>query len=273
MADPIDALPPPLDPSKPADAALLSLLAHIAFADGTVDDDELAFLARVLPGRQPEALRTWARQAGGRPLNFDGIALALPTGEERWRALRFTVRMAWKDGSLAPEERDLLEDLCAALEMPEGALERVLAEVSGRGGATIDPDRILQAFQAMRWDAVDWAKGPVSGPLHKLAPLGAVGVVRVGLDGIEVLGLYREGIVASFREGDAFLAWRDIVTFTRFATLGSSVELHTEDGRRYTLLDFRLSGIGALLDRLFSGAPKKAGAAPVIHVVKSGDDD
>lgn len=272
MAD--DPTPQALDANKPEDAALLALLASIAFADGEVDDDEVAFLKRVLPGRTDAALRQWAKAAGARPLKLEAIARALPTPESRWRALRFTVRMAWKDGTLDPAEKNVLENLCAAFELPGDALRRALAELSGRGAATVDPQRIVAQFKQMKWDAIDWAEGPVLGPLKKHAPPGAVGVLRIGVDGIEVMGFYREGIVASFREGDAFLPWKDIVTFTRAATLGAAVQLHTEDGRRYSLPDFRLAGIGQLLDRLYAGeATASTAAAPTIVQLTESEDD
>ena len=128
-----------LDATKPEDAALLALLAAVAFADGEVDDGEVQFLKRVLPGRTEAALRQWAKAAGARPLKLDAIALALPGTEDRWRALRFTVRMAWKDGSLHPVEREVLNRLCVAFELPTNALDRALAELSGRSTATVTP--------------------------------------------------------------------------------------------------------------------------------------
>lgn len=270
-----DVTPQALDATKPEDAALLALLATVAFADGEVDDDEVQFLKRVLPGRTDAALRQWAKAAGARPLKLEAIALALPTPEDRWRALRFTVRMAWKDGSLDPAERELLERLCVAFELPTNALDRALAELSGRSTATIDPVRLVAQFKQLKWDAIDWAEGPVLGPLKKLVPAGSVGVLRIGVDGVEVMGFYREGILASFREGDTFLPWKDVVTFTRAATLGSAVELHTEDGRRFSLPDFRLAGIGQLLDRLFAGetAPSAPAVAPKIVQLTEADDD
>lgn len=272
MAD--DTTPQALDANKPEDAALLALLAAVAFADGEVDDDEVAFLKRVLPGRTDAALRQWAKAAGARPLKLEAIARALPTPEGRWRALRFTVRMAWKDGTLDASERALLENLCAAFELPADALPRALGELSGRGAATVDPQRIVAQFKQLKWDAIDWAEGPVLGPLKKHVPPGAIGVLRIGVDGIEVMGFYREGILASFREGDTFLPWKDIVTFTRAATLGAAVELHTEDGRRYSLPDFRLAGIGQLLDRLYAGATTAStAAAPTIVQLTESEDD
>ncbi len=259
---------PALDPGIPADDALLSLLTHVAFSDGRVDDSELAFLARVLPDRDPEALREWAMRAGATPLDGEALARALPTPEDRWKGLRFAVRMAWKDGRLAEEEHALLANIVAALDLPPNALQRALGEVNGRGAASIDPARLLAAFQALHLDAVDWSEGPLLGDLAATVPEGATPVLRVGLDGIEFVGLYKEGICGRFREASRWVPWKDVITYTRVTTIGAAMRLHTEDGGVWTLADFRLSGIGTLLDRVFAEAPQKKSAAPKIEQVR-----
>ena len=63
-------------------------------------DAEVEFLSRVLPGRDPDALRQWAITMGSRPFDYRVVAKVLPTEEERWKGLRFAARMAWKDGVL-----------------------------------------------------------------------------------------------------------------------------------------------------------------------------
>jgi uncharacterized tellurite resistance protein B-like protein len=254
-----------LHPGNPADGALHALLAHVAFADGAVTDHELEFLQRVLPGRDPIALRAWAVEAGARPLDLRAVARVLPSVEERWKGLRFAIRMAWKDGTVGREERDVLGRLVEALGLPEGALDRVLGELCGRGDAAIEPARIEDALSKLQWDSVDLAEGPLCDELARVAPPTAEGVVVIRLDGVEVLGLYREGLVGWFREGAAWLPWRDIVTFTRMPTLGAAVQLHTEDGRAWTLADFRLSGLGALLDRIYAGERKPASPRPRVE--------
>jgi len=73
-----------------------------------VDDRELEFMSKVLPGRDPEEMREWIRQQGSTDLDLELVAEALPTQEERWTGLRFAARMAFKDGVLADQERELL---------------------------------------------------------------------------------------------------------------------------------------------------------------------
>jgi uncharacterized tellurite resistance protein B-like protein len=254
---------PAIRPGHPADAALLALLAHVAFADGDVDDTELSFLSRVLPDRDPEALRRWAGDEGARPFDLAAVARALPAVEERWKALRFAVRMAWKDGTIAPEERALLARLVRALGLPADALDRVLGDLFGRGAGTVDAARITQAFNSLRWDAVDWGDGPLQGDVAAVVPADATAVLRIGIDGIEVAGLYEQGLACAFREGTRWIPWGDIVTYTRVPTLGAAVQLHTEDGRAWTLSDFRLNGMGLLLDRIFGGDRPSAPAPKV----------
>lgn len=257
-----------LEPGNPADGALLALLAVVAFADGEVDDHELAFLQRVLPGRDPAALRAWAQESGRRPLDLRAVARALPTPEDRWKGLRFGVRMAWKNGELADEERALLTRLAGALELPAGAIDRVLAEVAGRGGAVVDPTALVRAVDAIAWDTLERAKGPLdSDDLRTVVPPGAAPVLRGKLDGVEVIAFFREGLCARFREGAAYLPWRDIVTYTRVPTLAAAVQLHTEDGRVWTLADLRMARLGTLLDRLYGASrPSGSGAPKVEHV-------
>jgi hypothetical protein len=96
-------------------------------------------------------------------------------------------------------------------------------------------------------------------------------VCRVGLENVEMLAVFDHGVVARFREGISFLPWDDIVTYTRGFGLGTSVQLHTEDGQRHTLVDSRLSGIAVLLDRLF-GLEREKGEPPVVELMR-GDDD
>lgn len=121
--------------------------------------------------------------------------------------------------------------------------------------------------------AVDWSEGALSGPLSRSVPPGAKGVLRIGLDGIEALGFHREGIAGVFREGSAFLPWKHIVTFTRGATFGAAVQLHTEHGRRYTLADFRLSGVGKLLDRLYAGEAAQRTAPSEVRSIQTGGSE
>ncbi len=260
-----------LRPGNPADDALLRLLAHMVVSDGVVHAGELGFLAKLLPHLTGEALEAWAREHGAEGIDPTELGQQITDPDMQWKCLRYVARMAWKDGELAGEERELLEALAAAMRMPAGAVDRVLSEMRPDDGTRYTQERILKALVEIRWDAVQLASGDlVSEDLIAVLPEGTEVVARVGLDRVEVLGIATTGIVARFHEGAAFLKWTDIVTYTRTFGLGASVTLHTEDGRAYTLVDTRLSGIAILLDRLLGSdeARVASGTPPKIEQVR-----
>jgi DnaJ-domain-containing protein 1 len=252
-------------PGRPADDALLTLLASMACSDGEVHDKELDFLVSIrrdLGSRQ--AVREWAVSAA-RPLDPAALAAAITSPDDR-----FAARMAWKDGELADEEKRDLAELASALTLPDGAVDRVLREMSPDDGKRFTAERILRSLMDVHWDAVQLASGQLcSEDLHAVVPPTAEVVARVGLEKVEVMALCTEGLVARFQEGAAFLAWGELVTYTRGRGLGASVLLHTEDGRQYTLVDQRLSGLCMLLDRLLDLEGKRRQAeAPKIDTLR-----
>jgi hypothetical protein len=257
-----------LDPNRPADAALLALLATMAVSDASVDEAEVEFLLRILPGRDRDALVAWARDVGSaaqRP-SPQTVADAVEAPDERWRALRFVARMAWKDGSVAPAEEALLGALASAFALPPGAVARVLHEM--RPVEAMDATRIKATVEEVRWNAAQFAEGAlVSVDLIGVLPRGAEVVVRVGLDMVELMALCTTGVVARFQEGPAFVPWADLVAITRGAALGEAIRLHLEDGSSYALVDSRLSGLVLVVDRLRgSGEPRKASGVTVTRV-------
>lgn len=253
-------------PGEPSSDALLALLVHTAFSDGAVDEGEFAFLARVLPGREPDELMKWVSDIGRSPLDLTALAMALPTVEERWKGVRFAARMAWKDGSIQQEERDLLERLAVALDLPDGAVDRVIAEMRGLGDSVSDT-RITEVLMEIPWRAVQLASGPLESDLRSIVPADWVPAARVGLENVEVLGFFQQGLAGRFLEGLAFLQWNDIVTYTRVPTFGAAVQIHVEDGRTFTLVDARLRGLAAVLDRLYN-TERPASEPPVVEVVR-----
>lgn len=261
----------PLQPGRPADDALLDLLASMACSDGEVHDRELDFLVKVrsdLPDRA--AVEEWAR-ARARPIDLGALRAALSGPDDRWKTLRFAARMAWKDGELADAERAFLAQLAAALELPGGAVDRVLREMQPDDGKRFAGDRLLRTLMDVHWDAVQLASGQlVSEDLQAVAPPGVEVVARVGLEKVEVMALCTTGLVARFQEGAAFLAWSDLVTYTRQASLGEALKLYTEDGRAYALVDQRLAGLGLLLDRLLDleGGQRPRGDAPRVDTLR-----
>lgn len=262
-----------IDPRRPADDALLTLLVSMAFSDGTVHPDELAFLCKLRPDLpDAAAVEAWARSSA-RPLDVQHLTEAITDPDDQWKALRFAARMAWKDGELAVEEQRDLETLANALALPDGAVDRVLLEMSPDNGRRFTADRILRTLMDVHWDAVQLASGAlISEDLHAALPPGAEVVARVGLEKVEVMALCTEGVVARFQEGAAFLRWRDLVTYTRERGLGEALRLHTEDGRQFTLVDQRLSGIATLLDRLLSEDDRPhPTSTPRIDTLRQGD--
>lgn len=255
-----------ITPGKPADDALLELMVRMAFSDGVFADAELELLQGVLPGREVSAIRAWVSEITSKPIDLDSLRGALETEDQRWAALRFAARMAWRDKDFAEEEQALLGELAAGLELPDGALERVIREMAGPPADRLDTVSIQAALDGLGWGAVQLAPGAVaSGDLVGIAPEGGTLVTRVGVDRAECMAIYEEGILGRFLEGAAFLPWERIVTTSHGATLESAVRLHTDDGRIWTLVDPRFNGLSLLIDRLFRPVKPDRGEPPVIE--------
>ena len=253
----------------PPDDALFTLLAHMVCSDGVVHEGEIGFLMMVRPGQTRSELADWARERAAGELDIQAIAEAITLADDQWRALRFTARMAWKDGELQDEERTLLADLAAAFRLPGRAVDRVLSEMSPDNGERFSGERILRTLMEIRWDAVQLASGDlVSDDLNAVTPRDTSVVARVGLERVEVMAICTGGIAARFRQGAAFLGWGDIVSWTRARSLGTAVALHTEDGRTYHLVDSRLTGVAVLLDRLLDASERTRGEAPKIEMLR-----
>jgi hypothetical protein len=240
-----------LVPGRPADDALLALVVSVASSDGSLHEHELDLLAKLrhdLPDRASVA--AWARSVA-RPIDDDRLRDLIRNPDDRWKALRFAARMAWKDGALAEAERALLDRLAKALELHPSAVDRVVREMRPDDGKRFTADRILRTLMDVHWDAVQLAAGSVvSEDLLAALPPAAEVVARVGLEKVEVMALCTAGIVARFQEGAVYLPWSEVVTYTREWGLGAALRLHTEEGRAYTLVDQRMTGLAPLLDRL-----------------------
>jgi len=251
-------------PGRPADEALLSLLASMAAMDGQVHDKELEFLQIVrkdLPSR--EAVEFWVHSNARQPVDLLALSREITSPDDRWKTLRFAARMAWKDGEIADSEVAFLRELEVALELPGGAVDRVLREMQPDDGRTFVAERILRALLDVHWDSVQLASGQlVSEDLIGVSPPRLEVVARVGLEKVEVMAVCTDGLVGRFQEGAAFLPWSVLVTYTRERGLGEALRLHTEDGRSFTLVDTRMAGLALVLDRLLDrdGAHRAEGS-------------
>ena len=77
-----------------------------------------------------------------------------------------------------------------------------------------------------------------------------------------------KGSSPAFARGQPLSTGRTLVTYSRSFGLGSAVELHTEDGRTWTLVDSRLSGLCMSLERLFGETRKSPAVQPNIRLTK-----
>lgn len=264
-----------LHPGDPASDAILELLVRMASSDGHLDARELDMLQGMLPDLGDFDLRAFVDRVNRTALDLPRIAEALPDDDHRWTALRFCARMAGKDEVVDAHEDRFLADLAHALDLPDGALERVRREIGGLPTHDLTAERLAELVEQLQWAAVDLAPGAVqSGDLMPRVPDGATAVYRVGVDAAEVIGLYVEGVVGRFLEGCAFLPWRSLVGHSRSSGLAAGLCLHTEDGRAWTLVDRRLAGLGLLLDRLHGPeAPRASLAAPTILKLDPSSDE
>jgi hypothetical protein len=264
-----------LVPGRPADDALLALLASMASSDGEIHERELDLLVKLRPDLpERRAVADWARSVA-RPLDLGRLKGFVVDPDDRWKTLRFAARMAWKDGDLAASEHELLESIAKALELPPAAVDRVVREMQPDDGQRFTEDRILRTLMDVHWDSVQLAAGEVvSDDLKSNVPAGAEIVARVGLDKVEVMVVCTAGIVGRFQEGAVFLPWKELVTYTRERGLGEALRLHTEGGRSYTLVDQRMTGLARVLDRLLDlrdGSQRTPGTTPRIDNLREED--
>ncbi|MCB9681273.1 MAG: TerB family tellurite resistance protein [Alphaproteobacteria bacterium] len=261
-------------PGTPADDAILELLVHMASSDGVFDDSEIEMLETVLPTWNATQIRAFIGKVSATEFDLDAFAAAMTDDDQRWTALRFAARMAYRDAHLDDAERTFLEDLAGRLGLPDGALERVLTESVGLPPELLAPDALRTLVEAYPWESVDFADGAVqSADLLAVVPQGVTPILRVGVDAAEVMGIYAEGIVVRFGEGPAFLPWRTIVGFSRGTGLDTAVRIHTEDGRYWSIVDTRMSGIERVIDRLYRRAMKlRPGPPPEVVATVSRDD-
>lgn len=236
---------------RPSDDALLALLVHMASSDGKLAEEELEMITSLLPGRSIQAMREWITAVSQHPLDLHAISQALDTDDRRWTALRYCARMATRDHEVDPRERSMLHQVARALGLPASAPAQVLRERAQRDQPLYPTQDLLDLLSALEWKAPQIVAGTIlSEDLLELVPSEFTAVARIGVDRIEVMGLYEEGFVARFLEGPAFLRWRDIISCSHGKGLAATLKIHTEDGQTRHLLDGRLAGLRRLLQQL-----------------------
>jgi hypothetical protein len=187
-----------------------------------------------------------------KPLDVEAVARAIPSVEDRWCALQFSARMAWTDRQLGVTEKATLVEVAAGLNLAADAVERVLAEMLGRGGRDVPPARLREAVQTMEWEEADYvARGSRSG-LRATLPTGEVVIGCVTCAGVEQAVLCESGFAAGFREKNAFVRWSDIESYTRVPVFGAAVRVYLREGESLTLVDLRVRVLASFFDRLFA---------------------
>lgn len=232
------------------DAALV-LLVHVALSDNELRDDEFTLIQQLLPRLEPEQLRGRIRELASTPFDVEQVLPALATEQQRWHALRFAACMAWTDRELQLEEKRLLIELAAGFELPSDAVEQILAEIVGRVDGPLVTDRVEAAVRQTHWEDLEFvAAAPRSG-LAATIPADARVIGCLRLDGIEQVVLCDQGMAAGFREGDGWIAWSAVQSYTRVPVFGAAVRVQTGEAR-WTLADVRLRSMGLFLDQLFA---------------------
>lgn len=247
-----DVAAPPPDGDHPADAALKSILVHLACADGVVQEEEFEFFERVLPGMDAAEILAWVAESAAEDLDFDDIADCLHDDDERQGALRFAARLAWADKVLETHEKVFLMRLNAAMGLPSSAVEEALSAVIGAPTGDVDATKVERAMEGMRWQAATPEKTGLLAELSAVVPPDAHPVARLLVENTEQVGLYDKGLAASFVEGPRFIPWSEVATYTRVPVFGAALRVMTKNGETWTVRDPRLREVGTLMDRVYT---------------------
>ena len=115
---------------------ICQLVAGIVIADDILDDHEEAFLDRLLQSFGIETGRDAIFPLVDRDQAAEQMK-ALPKDAQE-EAMRLLIEAACIDGQIAPEERDYLRAVAAAIDLPAATLARRVAEKLGNSTFTLD---------------------------------------------------------------------------------------------------------------------------------------
>ncbi len=240
--------PPPLHPS---DGPLFTILVHMACSDGVIQDEELELMQALMPNKGKGEILEMAAAIAKKSLEPDDLHDELFDDEERLGALRFAVRMAWADRHLDDLERVMLMHLAAGLDLSRDQVEATLADTIGAPDGDVDPTKLAAAISDMEWLDVAPSEAPSSGELAAVLPEGATVIAYLQLDGEDQVALCSEGLAAHFKEGETFVPWSELASYSRVPIFGAAVRLSTAGEGVKTIPDPRLRVIGTLLDKLY----------------------
>ncbi len=230
--------------------AVVAVLAHVAFSDGVVQPSEFVYIQRLLPHLSTDELKDLLDTAASTPLDTEVLAAQITSVQDRWRLLRFAARMAWSDRELQSSEKSLLVELAAGLGLPTDALETVLDDLIGWVESPVTLDKIEASLQNMSWDDLTLNRGPSRDELGNVVPADATVVARLCVDRTEQVIVTDRGFAAGFKEGDNFIEWERLISYSRVPVFGAAVRLMTGKGA-FTLVDVRLRTVATWLDRVY----------------------
>ncbi|MEM6927569.1 MAG: hypothetical protein AAF602_11610 [Myxococcota bacterium] len=218
----------------PSDEVLATWMVQLAFSDGVVQEDELAFFARLAPEGTPVA--RWVEQRAVKPVDLDAIAPLLTSDAERRKLLALGVRVVGLDSAVATEEIVHLHRIVDHLGLPHEAIRIALADVVAPGGP-VSADRVTAVVADFAWTRMRTLPGP-----------GLVTLARPGRSA-EVI-VEPDGLWARFDHGEASVLFADIVAYTRLPVRGHAFHIRTDEAD-HTYADPAFQELGILLDRLY----------------------
>ena len=93
-----------IEDSTPEDGRLLSLVVHVAFADGHISEGEFEVIQRMQPHRSAGELILWVAEEAERPLDLDALLAAYPALDDRRKLADFAERVLRKDAHFSSAE-------------------------------------------------------------------------------------------------------------------------------------------------------------------------
>ena len=92
---------------------LLTMLAHMFFADRRLDDGEVALLQRILP--EGLEARKYIEELGQREFDLDRLAALFPDAKDRDDIVTLAEHAVWGDNEVDPREWDFVDRLVEKL--------------------------------------------------------------------------------------------------------------------------------------------------------------
>jgi tellurite resistance protein len=121
------------------DKAIVKSLVSIAWADGKVTFEETEVLEALLQAfaatrEEVAEIRAYAKEKR----SIDDIPLTDLSAEDRRALLQHAVLLTFIDGEQAPEERTMLDQLCAKLRIPAEEAPELIRAAEGRAKRFLD---------------------------------------------------------------------------------------------------------------------------------------